>query len=258
MNRKNVSSSNIKSVGYDKNTKVLEVEFHNSGLYHYKDVPENTADELVNATSVGKFFNMRVKNAFKCKKGSFKKIELPNIYICGKAGAGKSVLADYIIREHGYKRSKFAYPVYNIAYDYFGMTDKDRNLLQTIGTDVGRDELNNNLWVNRFAEDMKIVKRTRELLKLEPVHYVSDDVRFPNEHETLRKEGWLGIYLDVSDELCRERLVSRDGTAQESTLTHKAETSLDEFSDKLIRLDSSVSLPKLCSLFDDLLKTLED
>ena len=39
MERKNVVSSNIKSIGYDESAMVLEVEFNNGAVYQYYNVP---------------------------------------------------------------------------------------------------------------------------------------------------------------------------------------------------------------------------
>ncbi len=40
MDRKPVRSSNIRSVGYEVETQVLELEFHSGGIYRYPGVPE--------------------------------------------------------------------------------------------------------------------------------------------------------------------------------------------------------------------------
>lgn len=39
MKRQSVSSSNLRSVGYDPETKTLEVEFQNGSVYQYFNVP---------------------------------------------------------------------------------------------------------------------------------------------------------------------------------------------------------------------------
>ena len=41
MIRESVTSSNILSVGYDKEKELLEVEFHNNTVYQYLHVPNN-------------------------------------------------------------------------------------------------------------------------------------------------------------------------------------------------------------------------
>ena len=68
MNRTPVSSSNIASVGYDPSTLTLEVEFKNGSVYHYFDVPENMYQELMRASSVGKFMHANIKNNYRYTK----------------------------------------------------------------------------------------------------------------------------------------------------------------------------------------------
>lgn len=65
MERQNVTSSNIKSVGYDKETNTLEVEFNNGGIYQYFDVPEQVAEALLAASSVGGYLASNVKNSYR-------------------------------------------------------------------------------------------------------------------------------------------------------------------------------------------------
>ena len=68
MNRVNVSSSNIKSVGYDKERQELEVEFNNGGLYSYPDFPEDLFNDFMNASSKGSFFHSNIKYEFSFRK----------------------------------------------------------------------------------------------------------------------------------------------------------------------------------------------
>src|SRR6185295_14386572 len=124
-----------------------------------------------------------------------------NIYFAGPGGSGKSYLCDYLIKNHGYTKGKMATSVYAIAEQYFGMKTKDRQLLQFIGTDVGRYILDNDIWVNRFKEDVYIAQKTAKLLYNKDLNFCSDDVRFNNEHLALREAGWIGIYLNVPDEI---------------------------------------------------------
>jgi len=51
MKRKTVKSSNIKSVGYSIENKVLELEFNNKAVYYYIDVDLKTIVEFVFAES---------------------------------------------------------------------------------------------------------------------------------------------------------------------------------------------------------------
>ena len=59
MNRIFVSSSNLRSVGYENNT--LEIEFHSGGIYQYYGVPSDTYYSLISAGSVGKYFHDFIK-----------------------------------------------------------------------------------------------------------------------------------------------------------------------------------------------------
>lgn len=63
MNRENVSSSNLASVGYDAENKILEIEFLNGGIYQYFNVPDTTYKGLMNASSHGQYFDKNVKKA---------------------------------------------------------------------------------------------------------------------------------------------------------------------------------------------------
>ena len=64
MERFPVSSSNIKSVGYDAEAKSLEIEFANGNVYAYAGVPPVTHSALISAKSVGAAFATMVRGKF--------------------------------------------------------------------------------------------------------------------------------------------------------------------------------------------------
>lgn len=64
MNRNQVASSNVRSIGYDITSQTLEVEFHNGWVYQYYGVPEFLHQEIMSASSKGQFLNQYIKNAF--------------------------------------------------------------------------------------------------------------------------------------------------------------------------------------------------
>lgn len=68
MERQPVSSSNLASVGYDAESETLEVEFNNGNIYQYYNVPQLMFESLMQAPSVGSFFNANIRNAFACSK----------------------------------------------------------------------------------------------------------------------------------------------------------------------------------------------
>jgi hypothetical protein len=64
MNRENVASSNLLSIGYDDTTETLEVEFHGGAVYQYYNVPEAIYNALMAAQSKGQFLAYSIKNQY--------------------------------------------------------------------------------------------------------------------------------------------------------------------------------------------------
>ncbi|MGW8177802.1 MAG: KTSC domain-containing protein [bacterium] len=64
MEMQEVSSSNIRLIGYDEANKTMGVVFHSGNLYHFFDVPKEVHDELVEAPSVGRQFNISVRDQY--------------------------------------------------------------------------------------------------------------------------------------------------------------------------------------------------
>jgi len=179
-----------------------------------------------------------------------------NIYLVGKAGAGKTYLANYLIKKYNYSRAKMANSVYMIAEKYLGMNPqkKDRELLQFLGTDIGRNSVDKDIWVERFVNDIWIAQQTSKVLYNKELKFVSDDIRFKNEFLILKEAGWIGLYLEVPDELRIKRLEGRDGDACVDNLDHASETALEEFKDELIKVDVSGTLEQS---YQNLEETLE-
>jgi hypothetical protein len=63
MDRIPVSSSNLRSIGYDSNEEILEIEFHSGGIYQYFGVPLSRYEGLINASSKGSYFDGYIKKA---------------------------------------------------------------------------------------------------------------------------------------------------------------------------------------------------
>lgn len=61
-------SSNIDEVGYDPDTKTLAVKFFSGQLYHYKEVPKEKYQGLINAKSVGGYFYANIKDLYTCER----------------------------------------------------------------------------------------------------------------------------------------------------------------------------------------------
>ncbi len=61
MNMVPVSSSNLKSVGYDAASSTLRIAFLNSGIYEYFGVPSSVHAGLMSANSHGSYFDTYIK-----------------------------------------------------------------------------------------------------------------------------------------------------------------------------------------------------
>jgi hypothetical protein len=68
MNRSPVSSSNLRSVGYDAGTAILEIEFHSGGVYQYRGVPQSIYGGLMSASSKGSYFSQHIRDRFPTTK----------------------------------------------------------------------------------------------------------------------------------------------------------------------------------------------
>jgi hypothetical protein len=65
VNRTPVTSSALVSVGYDRESLVLETELTGGKIYQYFDVPESAFLELMSADSLGKYYNQKIRNNYR-------------------------------------------------------------------------------------------------------------------------------------------------------------------------------------------------
>ena len=63
MQRTRVQSEALRSVGYDVDTCMLEVEFTSGAIYRYFDVPDHVHTALMAADSHGEFYASFIRNA---------------------------------------------------------------------------------------------------------------------------------------------------------------------------------------------------
>ena len=68
MERTQVNSSNIRSIGYDSQSAVLEVEFTSGDIYQYFDIPEHLYEQFISASSHGQFLNGHIKYSYRYQK----------------------------------------------------------------------------------------------------------------------------------------------------------------------------------------------
>ncbi|MCL5429332.1 MAG: KTSC domain-containing protein [Chloroflexi bacterium] len=61
MERIPVASTTMSSMGYDLESRTLEIEFVGGAIYQYFDVPEEIYQGLLSAESKGRYFNLVIK-----------------------------------------------------------------------------------------------------------------------------------------------------------------------------------------------------
>ncbi len=66
--RVRVNSTNLLSVGYDAETRTLEIEFHTHEIYRYFNVPSIVVRQLMDAPSLGEFFNFHIKDVYRWRR----------------------------------------------------------------------------------------------------------------------------------------------------------------------------------------------
>lgn len=109
----------------------------------------------------------------------------------GRAGAGKDTIADYLVNSHAFKKIALADPIKRMVKDVFVLDDHTvydriareqplpqwngwsvRKLLQTIGTELFRRNIDDYVWVKSLWYRVQSDPSS---------NYVVSDVRFPNE-----------------------------------------------------------------------------
>jgi len=70
MKRIKVESSTIKSIGYDTDDFILEVEFVKGSIYQYENVMPNVIVQLLFSESIGSFFMRNISKEYKYEKVS--------------------------------------------------------------------------------------------------------------------------------------------------------------------------------------------
>ncbi len=68
MYRTSVTSTNIRSIGYDRQSAILEVEFTSGDLYQYFHVPEHLHQQFLHASSHGQFLNDNIRYNYRYQK----------------------------------------------------------------------------------------------------------------------------------------------------------------------------------------------
>lgn len=157
------------------------------------------------------------------------------ILISGAQGSGKTTLAHELIKYFNDQEKKYAkgFIFADVIYQIHDFTrgllrsleierpDKDGKLLQLLGTEYGRETIDQNIWVNTCkAQIQQWVKRSGTMgMVMVPV---ISDCRFRNEFDAFPNA--LRVRLECPEQIRKSRCPSwRD------TTNHPSETDLNEY-----------------------------
>ena len=183
------------------------------------------------------------------------------IGLTGYAGCGKTTSAHYLVTHHSFIEVSFADPLKDGLCAMFKMTRKElekikedktplhgigqtaRYLMQTLGTDWGRNMVNPDIWL--ILAQARIQQMIHDVDKS---RVVVSDVRFTNEAKLIRDLGGIVVFITNSDRV-QNRLNGGE-------MTHESESYLNDIytqADSVI--DNSGSLVSLQVKLDSLVYT---
>ena len=201
------------------------------------------------------------------------------IGVCGLIGAGKDTIADYLVNVHEFRRDSFAATLKDAVSSVFGW-DRDmlegrtrssrewreqsdiwwserlgrevtpRLILQLWGTEVCRQGFHDNIWIASLENKLRTSRDD----------VVISDCRFPNEIDSIRRQG--GVVIRVvrgpdPDWFMAVQQHLRSGSVKPDALPHASEcawagTDFDH------EVDNNGTLDDLYEQINDLLRDLRD
>lgn len=167
---------------------------------------------------------------------------------------GKSTIAKYLCKWHGFQELSFALALKKAGQVIFGLTDRQlygdlktmldpfwgrtpREILQKLGTEAGR---------NVFGEDIWIKVVEREIKEYPKCDYVVSDVRFRNEAEAIKS--WGGTLVRVD----------RDIPYDPQQDDHPSERNLDYFTGWDHIIDNNGTIDQLEAKLDKIIRETND
>ena len=133
----------------------------------------------------------------------------------GPMASGKTFCARYLIDKYGYQRMSFAAKLKEVAADLLGVTGKDnegRRALQMLGQSIR--EIKADAWIDYAL-------KTAPKGKL-----VVDDLRYQNEAQALRDEGFIIIRTWVPEEIREGRITLLYPNMESTAHQHSSETDM--------------------------------
>lgn len=163
------------------------------------------------------------------------------IGISGKLGSGKDYICNNVIipilknKDCTFLQMCFADQIKvnvmtknNIDFKdvYVNKNKQTRTLLQTEGTELGRDLLGDDIWIRYFDNWMSVYK-SRGI-----DHFIVTDVRFKNEVDYIKRSGGILIRIDAPKRNYQRLLTESNGDLDvlQKLSSHISECNLDNLS----------------------------
>ncbi len=172
--------------------------------------------------------------------------------IAGKARSGKDTVADIMKKHYENQNLKvvrlgFSEPIKNYAQKITGWDGNDatkpRELLQVLGTDIIRNKIDKNFFVNRICEDIVIYKYYFDVI-------IISDVRYPNELEEPKKRFQNITTIKVERPNFENELTDKEKA-------HATETALDNYKDYDYVINNDNDIEALAQKVEKLIKEVE-
>ena len=166
------------------------------------------------------------------------------IAIIGKICSGKTTISNILLElNKNFKKVSFADKVKELAIELFNMENKDRKLLQQIGTNMRL--IDKNVWANYIIKKIKDYE-----------YVVIDDLRYKNEFDILKKNNFKIIKLIISNKLQITRLKNTYSTNYKNhleNLNHESElfseTINNQDVDLIINVDNVQNIKEVITNF---------
>lgn len=119
------------------------------------------------------------------------------IGISGKIGSGKTTISNFISCHEKTLILPFSQPLKQFAtiLGWDGKKDiRGRRLLQLIGTECGRECIDQDIWINKWMTMLNYVDSNSN-----NYYIIADDVRFQNEYDMIKNVGGIMLHIERSN-----------------------------------------------------------
>ena len=133
----------------------------------------------------------------------------------------------------GRNGSLISYSEYSKRNDEDLIKPTPRFLLQFIGTNLFRNQLHPEIWVNSLMSEYKLYKETKPFVNStlkddEYPNWIITDMRFPNELDAVKKRGGITIRVNRPCDICGGSGYHKMSCPVSKSGEHESETSLDK------------------------------